>query len=74
MSFENGDEVGRFDPKTEKWTLYGWPTRGTAQRCGNIFEHDGILEVVLASSAAQRVGRMVIRTPEEVEQLRQRAR
>jgi virginiamycin B lyase len=74
VSFENGDEVGRFDPKTEKWTVYGWSTRGTAQRCQNIFEHDGVVEVVLASSAAQRVGRMVIRTPEEVEQLRQRAR
>ena len=33
VSFHGGDEVGKFDPKTEKWTaLYSWPSRGTGLR------------------------------------------
>ena len=74
VSLQDSDEIARFDPDTEKWTIFGWPTRGTAQRHQNILEHDGVVEVVLASDAANRVGRMVMRTAADIRDLSGRAR
>jgi streptogramin lyase len=73
VSLQGADEVARLDPDTEKWTFYSWASRGTAQRQNNILDRNGVLQVVLTSSANHRVGRMVMRTAEEIQALRVRA-
>jgi streptogramin lyase len=74
VSFQNGDEVGRYDPATGQWTFYTWPTRGTAQRQNNVVERNGVLEVIGAAGPATKLSRMVMRTPQELEALRARTR
>lgn len=73
VSFQGGDEVGKFDPKTEKWTLYSWPSRGTDLRHLGLVDHNGVVQVVGAYYNAARVGRMVLRTERDVQALRVRA-
>jgi len=73
VSFLNGDEVGKFDPKTEKWTLYSWPSRGTALRHLGLVDHNSVVQVVGAYFNAARIGRMVMRTQRDVQALRARA-
>jgi streptogramin lyase len=74
VSFQGGDEVGKFDPKTEKWTaLYSWPSRGTGLRHLGLLDHNGVVQVVGAYYNAARVGRMVMRTEKDVQTLRARA-
>ena len=73
VSFLGGDEVGKFDPRTEEWTLYSWPSRGTALRNLGMVDHNGIVQVVGAYFNAARVGRMVMRTERDMQALRTRA-
>ena len=73
VSLQGSDEVARLDPDTDKWTFYSWPSRGTAQRQNNVLDRNGVLQVVLTSSASHRVGRMVMRTAEDMQALRARA-
>ena len=73
VSFLGGDEVGKFDPRTEEWTLYSWPSRGTALRNLGMVDHNGIVQIVGAYFNAARVGRMVMRTERDMQALRTRA-
>jgi streptogramin lyase len=73
VTFQNSDELGRFDPETESWTIYSWPTKGMAQRQNHMLERDGVLQFVSASGPAHRVGRMVVRSASQVQALRDRA-
>jgi streptogramin lyase len=66
VTFQNADEMGRFDPETGSWTIYSWPTKGMAQRQNHMLERDGVLQFVSASNPAHRVGRMVMRSQNEV--------
>lgn len=74
VSFQGGDEVGKFDPRTEEWTLYSWPSRGTSLRNLGLVEQNGVVQVIGAYFNASRVGRMVMRTESDLEALRARAR
>ena len=74
VSIQNGDEIAHYDPVTGRWTLYTWPTRGTAQRQNNVVERSGVLEVIAAAGPSTRLSRMVMRTPQEIEALRALAR
>lgn len=74
VTFQNSDEMGRFDPATGKWAMYSWPTKGMAQRQNHMLERNGVLQFVSASGVAHRVGRMVIRSEKDVQALRDRAR
>jgi len=73
VSLQGSDEVARLDPDSDKWTFYTWPSRGTAQRQNNVLDRNGVLQVVLTSSASHRVGRMVMRTSDDIQALRARA-
>jgi streptogramin lyase len=74
VTFQNSDEIGRFDPAADKWSLYSWPTRGMAQRNNHWVERDGVLQLISASGVSHRVGRMVIRSAAEVQALRAKVR
>ena len=72
VSFTNADEVGKFDPTTEKWTMYSWPSRGTDLRHLGMVDHNGVVQVIGAYYTSARVGRMVMRTEQDVQTLRAR--
>lgn len=74
VTFQNSDEMGRFDPQTGNWTMYSWPTKGMAQRQNHMLERDGVLQFASASGVAHRVGRMIIRTERDVQALRDRVK
>lgn len=74
VTFQNSDEMGRFDPETGNWTMYSWPTKGMAQRQNHMLERNGVLQFASASGVAHRVGRMVIRSERDVQALRALAR
>jgi streptogramin lyase len=70
MSLQGGDQIARFNPKTEKWTLYSWPSRGTGLRTFALLDQDGELQVVGAYFNGNRVGRMVMRTEQDLQVLK----
>jgi streptogramin lyase len=74
VTFHNSDEMGRFDPDTESWTFFSWPTKGMGQRQNHMLERNGVLQFASASNASHRVGRMVMRSAADVQALRDRAR
>jgi streptogramin lyase len=74
VTFQNSDEMGRFDPNTGTWTMFSWPTKGMAQRQNHMLERNGVLQFASASSATHRVGRMVMRSERDVQALRDRVR
>lgn len=74
VTFQNSDELGRFDPASGVWTIYSYPTKGMAQRQNHMLERDGVLQFVSASGPAHRVGRMVMRSARDVQALRDRVR
>jgi streptogramin lyase len=73
MNLQNSDDLAKFDPKTEKWTFYSWPTRGTSPRGLHLMDRDGTLQLSVTYWNASRVARMVIRTTEQVDALRNQA-
>ena len=72
VSMQGGDQVGKFDPKTETWTMYSWPSRGTGLRNMGLADHNGVVQVVGAYNSSARVGRMVMRSREDLQALRRR--
>ncbi len=74
LSFQNSDEVGRFDPDTARWTIYSWPLKGAQQRQNHMIEKDGVVQLSLASGAATRTGKMVMRSARDIQALRDRTR
>jgi streptogramin lyase/mono/diheme cytochrome c family protein len=74
VTFQNSDELGRFEPDKGTWTIYSYPTKGMAQRQNHMREKDGVLQFVSASGPGARVGRMVMRSAGDVQALRDRAR
>jgi virginiamycin B lyase len=73
VTFQNSDEIGRFNPETGSWMMYSFPSKGMAQRQNHMLERDGVLQLVSASGLSHRVGRMVVRTEKELQALRARA-
>lgn len=73
MNLQNSDEVAKFDPKTERWTFYSWPSRGTGPRGLRLMDHEGRVQLGVAYWNASRAARMVIRTQGEVDALRMQA-
>tara|TARA_B100001123_G_scaffold404964_1_gene494888 strand:+ start:445 stop:2559 length:2115 start_codon:yes stop_codon:yes gene_type:complete len=74
LSFQNSDQVGRFDPDTETWTMYSWPKKGMGQRQNHILERDGVIQLSSASGIAHSVGSMVMRSAKDIEALRNKVR
>jgi streptogramin lyase len=70
INLQNSDSIARFDPKTTKWTLYNWPSRGTQTRALHIMHRDGVLQFSGLSVDGGRVARMVIRTHADLQALR----
>jgi streptogramin lyase len=56
VALRNADRVGKFDPKTQKWTVYQLPTLGT--ECRNISIDETTGDVWLASWRTSKVIRL----------------
>ena len=70
MNLQGGDQIAKFDPKTEKWSLYDWPSRGTGLRAFALMDRDGVLQAIGAYFNGNRVGRMVMRTEKDMQTLK----
>lgn len=70
VGLQNGDEIGRFDPDTRAWTIYPLPTRGVSARSLVVVESNGRTEVVVPANDAQKVIRMIVRTPQDLKELK----
>jgi streptogramin lyase len=60
------DRVAKFDPKTEKWTLYLLPSRGCEARQITVDQHAENPEVWLPCYRNSKVIRLQFRTPAEI--------
>jgi len=68
------DAVAKFDPSTNKWTLFDLPTRGTESRYISILERDGQpMQVIIPYDRARKVGVLIPRTEADLAALKSRA-
>jgi streptogramin lyase len=63
-SLRNADRVGKFDPKTKKWTVYKLPTLGT--ECRNIAVDQKTGDVWLPSFRTSKAIRLQFRTEQQL--------
>ena len=59
------DRIYRFDPSTNKWTLYELPVHGTEIRHISLLERDGKLQVVMPVYRSSQMAVMTIRSQSE---------
>ena len=68
------DAIAKYDPKSNKWTLFDLPSRGTETRYISMLEKpDGGSEVVLPYSRTRRVAVMKFRTQQDIDALKNEA-
>ena len=64
------DRIYRYDPSTNKWTLFELPVHGTEIRHISLLERDGKLQVVMPVYRSSQMGVMTIRSQAEMAALR----
>ncbi len=73
-SFMNGDQVGRYDPKSKAWTMFRLPSMGTDVRWVSLhYTPDGHEQIYLPYFTSSRIARMTLRSDEEIQALREKA-
>jgi streptogramin lyase len=70
INLMNSDEVARFNPTTGQWTEFPFPTLGGETRYVSVLEKDGTTQVILPYSRARKVARMVLRSKEDIQALK----
>jgi virginiamycin B lyase len=74
VTFMNGDQIGKYDPKTSRWTMYRLPSLGTDVRWVSLHETPaGGLQVVLPYFNSSRIARMTFRTEADIQALKKEA-
>ena len=68
--FTNGDYIGKFDPKTEKFTRYDLPTLGTEAHGLQVAPVNGRTQVTSPYFAAGKTAKLEFRTAEELQALK----
>lgn len=71
--FTNEDMVGKFDPKTARWTTYDLPTRGFRSHGLQPVTVNGRTEVAIAYLGASKVAKLQFRTRDEHRGLKREA-
>jgi len=64
------DRIYKFDPSTNKWTLFELPVHGTEIRHISLLEQDGKLRVVMPVYRSSQMAVMTIRSQSEMADLR----
>lgn len=71
VGMQGSANVGKFNPKTQEWTLIPWATRGAATRHLSHYDRpDGVTEIVAALWGTPTSGRMIIRRQSDVDALK----
>jgi virginiamycin B lyase len=68
------DQIVRFDPATNKWTMFDLPVRGTEIRHISLMEHDGKTQVIVPIYRASEMGVMTLRSEAELAALKAQAK
>jgi virginiamycin B lyase len=63
FSLSNRDELGKFNPVTEKFTFYPMPTRGISSRHVDVDNRPAVPEIWLPYDQARKVARIQFLTP-----------
>jgi streptogramin lyase len=61
------DQLGKYDPSTNKWTMFDLPTRGTEVRIVSLLERPNFRELVFAYARSSKVAAMTFRSEAEVQ-------
>jgi len=68
------DQLYKFDPGANKWTMFGLPVHGTEIRHISLLERDGKLQVVVPVYRSSQMGVMTLRSEADVAALKAQAR
>ena len=68
------DQIVKFDPATNKWTMFDLPVRGTEIRHISLMERDGKTQVVVPIYRASQMGVMTLRSEAELAALKAQAK
>jgi hypothetical protein len=67
------DRIMEYDPKKSEWTSFPLPTLGAESRFVSLLEQNGPMRVVVPYSRARKIAVMTIRSPEELQSLKEMA-
>ena len=67
------DEVAKYDPSTDKWTMFPLPVRGTEIRHVSLLERDGKTYVTVPVYRSSQMGMMTVRSDAEIAALKAQA-
>jgi streptogramin lyase len=73
VNLMNGDRVARFDPKTDTWSEYWLPSRGTETRFIAVDNHKPTVEVWTPYWRTNRIARLQFRTKDDLQAAELRA-
>jgi virginiamycin B lyase len=67
------DQIAKYDPASNKWTMFELPVRGTEIRHVSLFEQDGKTKVVVPVYRSSQMGVMTLRSDAEIAALKTQA-
>ena len=70
IDYQNSGTITKFDPKTEKWTVYSLPSLGLETHQIGVLDHDGPTQIVVADARNSKLARVQFRTQEQVSSLK----
>jgi streptogramin lyase len=65
------DQIFKYDPATDKWTMFELPVRGTEMRHLTVDERSGVLKVSMPVYRTNQMGVMTMRSEEDIAKLKQ---
>ena len=67
------DQIAKFDPATNKWTMFDLPVRGTEIRHVSLLERDGMTKVIVPVYRDSQMGVMTLRSDADIAALKAQA-
>jgi streptogramin lyase len=68
------DQIAKYDPTANTWTMYDLPTRGTEIRIASILERNGSRQIVFAYPRTSKIAAMSFRSEADIAALKREAR
>ena len=70
VNYQNSGTISKFDPKTEKWTVYEVPSLGFETHQIGVYDHEGPTQIALADERNSKVAKVQFRTPADLQALK----
>jgi streptogramin lyase/mono/diheme cytochrome c family protein len=67
------DQIAKYDPASNKWTMFELPVRGTEIRHVSLLERDGKTQVIVPVYRSSQMGVMTVRSDAEIAALKTQA-